>query len=85
MQSPQKLLPVCHTSCNFTIFFNLDLVEKRLYKMAFLVEMSVNGLGMTICPSGGNNSFTSLLVKRIDKTAAVIALIGWNCCVMIPY
>ncbi len=85
MQSPQKLLPVCHTSCNFTIFFNLDLVEKRLYKMAFLAEMSVDGTGMTIRPFGGNNCFTSLMVKRIDETPAVIPLIGWNCCVMIPY
>ena len=53
--------------------------------MAFLAEMSVDGTGMTIRPFGGNNCFTSLMVKRIDETPAVIPLIGWNCCVMIPY
>ena len=52
--------------------------------MAFLVEMSVDGTGM-IRPSGENNRFTSLLVKRIDEAPVVIPLIGWNCCVMIPY
>ena len=51
--------------------------------MTFLVEMSVNGTGMMVRSSGGNNCFTSLLVKRIDETPAVIALIGQNCCVMI--
>ena len=44
--------------------------------MAFFVEMSVDGTRMMIRPSRGNNRFTSLLVKRIDKTAAIIALIG---------
>ena len=42
--------------------------------MTFLVEMSVNGTGMMVRSSGGNNCFTSLLVKRIDETPAVIAL-----------
>ena len=51
--------------------------------MTFLVEMSVNGTGMMVRSSGGNNCFTSLLVKRIDETPAVIALIGQNCCVML--
>ena len=44
--------------------------------MTFLVEMSVNGTGMMLHPSGGNNCFTSLLVKRFDETPAVIVIIG---------
>ena len=51
--------------------------------MTDLVEMSADGTGMMIRPSGGNNCFTSLLVKRIDEAPDVIPLIGWNCCVMI--
>ena len=50
--------------------------------MTFFIEMSVDGAGMMIRPSGGDNGFTSLLVKCIDEVPAVIALIGWNCCVM---
>lgn len=51
--------------------------------MTFPAEMSVDGMGMMIRPSGGDNCFTSLPVKRIDEVSAVIAFICLNCCVMI--